>query len=246
MPTISLWSSCNKEEIRELYELDTIISNHELSGDYNILERGLDYESLKVPTYYDKYITIVEDVISTTLVGQPIVVPTVYSSTVSGNFTRNNCGDGFITSPIVYSVTEVSFISLFDAQSKASVRLAAEGQSYANEIGVCNCAIAIQSTPVTYNGSRGTITINAQYATEFSIDGVVYQNSNVFSDLPVGTYRVYARKGNNCTITTTVQITEQAQNYDIVNISYGATNCILDYTGEGTIVNITLGASTCN
>ncbi len=53
--------------------------------------------------------------------------------------------------------------------------------------------------PTTCNGSDGVITINAQGATEYSIDnGVTYQASHIFTGLGVGTYRIKVKEASGC------------------------------------------------
>jgi hypothetical protein len=56
-----------------------------------------------------------------------------------------------------------------------------------------------------FNGNDGKITVNASGGTgtlSYSIDGVNYQSSNVFSGLTIGIYSITVKDANNCTKTT--------------------------------------------
>lgn len=65
----------------------------------------------------------------------------------------------------------------------------------------------IVTTDEICNGDcMGTITINANGATLFSIDGVNYQASNVFNNLCAGSYTAYAQDINTCVATDTCSI----------------------------------------
>jgi SprB repeat len=60
------------------------------------------------------------------------------------------------------------------------------------------------------NTNNGTITATGTGGTaplEYSLNGTVYQVSNIFTGLAPGTYTVYVKDANNCFSTTTVTIT---------------------------------------
>ena len=66
-------------------------------------------------------------------------------------------------------------------------------------------AVTINSvTPVDetcFGDCDGSITIDATAATEYSLDGVTYQASNVFNSLCPGNYTVYAQDASGCGVT---------------------------------------------
>lgn len=58
----------------------------------------------------------------------------------------------------------------------------------------------IQINDFTSNNSATIITTSGNY--EFSLDGINYQDSNVFNNLEAGEYLVYVQDKNGCGITT--------------------------------------------
>ena len=68
-------------------------------------------------------------------------------------------------------------------------------------------SIAISSVDESC-GRLGSITVNAvgMSPIEYSLDGITFQSSNIFTNLTHGTYTVYVRDANNCTATGTVAI----------------------------------------
>lgn len=81
-------------------------------------------------------------------------VITYTSASQSGNFTRNNCGAGYISSPVTYTVSAGAFSSIIsqsDADQQAQNYLNANGQNYANINGTC-----MQSVPVTLSNNTNT------------------------------------------------------------------------------------------
>ena len=53
----------------------------------------------------------------------------------------------------------------------------------------------------------GTITVNATGANQYSIDGVSYQTSNIFSNLCAGAYVIYVQDGSGCISTDSTTVT---------------------------------------
>jgi YD repeat-containing protein len=84
-----------------------------------------------------------------------------YSVAKSADFTRNNCGVGFIGTVVTYTVQAgryTSLISQADADQKATNDVAANGQSYANTNGYCNSTQVLKygsltGTSVTFTTS---------------------------------------------------------------------------------------------
>lgn len=97
---------------------------------------------------------------------------------------------------------------------------------------------ATSSNVLCNGGSTGTITV-AQPAAgaapyEYSLDGVNWQSSNVFSGLPAGSYTVYYRSGNGCSGTLTRTITEPA----VLNATSSTTAAVCNGQSNG-IVTVT-------
>lgn len=67
-------------------------------------------------------------------------LPTLYNTEQSGEFTRNNCGTGFIPSKVTYVVPAnkyYSFVSVEEANQLAQNDVNVNGQNYANTKGNC-------------------------------------------------------------------------------------------------------------
>ncbi len=78
-----------------------------------------------------------------------------------------------------------------------------------------------------------TITVNASGGTgnlEYSIDGVNFQGSNVFPNLPNGTYTVIVLDENGCTATTTATVS--VNNLNILAAITQGIDCFGEMTGE--------------
>ena len=88
--------------------------------------------------------------------------------------------------------------------------------------------------PVVCNGQgNGTITVTASGGItpyQYSVDGTTWQGNNTFS-VPAGTYTVYIRDNNSCTITRTVTVTEP----NAVTASAVTTNASCNGGPDGTI-----------
>lgn len=71
--------------------------------------------------------------------------------------------------------------------------------------------LTAQSTPVTNGSSDGTITAVASGGTapyQYSLDGIAWQASNLFTGLSTGVYIVYVQDANGCSSLITVQLTQ--------------------------------------
>ena len=69
--------------------------------------------------------------------------------------------------------------------------------------------VTATSVPAQCGQSNGRIDANSsggQNPTRHSIDGINYQSSGTFNNIPPGTYTVYARDANGCISTTTVVV----------------------------------------
>ena len=71
-------------------------------------------------------------------------------------------------------------------------------------------SLAATATPTACGANTGTITANGSGGTaplQYSIDGITYQASNIFTALATGIYTVYVKDANGCIRTTVVTIT---------------------------------------
>jgi hypothetical protein len=83
---------------------------------------------------------------------------------------------------------------------------------------IVTCDLALTSIEIddvtTFGGNDGEITINATSTNtpiEYSLDGITYQLSNVFSGLTAGLKAIYIKDDNNCSIVDSVIITQPAE-----------------------------------
>jgi len=113
---------------------------------------------------------------------------------------------------------------------------------------------AVNVTPTSCGGSDGTITIEATGTPtlQFSINGgTSFQNSNVFTGLPVGTYPIVVRDGNGC-LATSVANVGTTNGPQITDINSTNTTCgdpngsieIIASGGSGTLMYSIDGGAT--
>jgi len=112
---------------------------------------------------------------------QPVVA-TVYSSTRTESFTRNNCGAGSTGSAINYSQTYTSTISQADADSTAAAdgTFEASGQAFAND-GTNGATCTVNPPAPTYNltieneASVASITaVSIEGAENYNYSGILH------------------------------------------------------------------------
>jgi hypothetical protein len=127
---------------------------------------------------------------------------TYFSNTESGNYTRNNCGTGYVGSTVTYTVPPGKYSSTTSqaaADNQAISDVTTNGQSYANTNGTC--------TPL--ENVNYTNTHSNQFSVRFTnlTTNVIYNftaNANVsvstsMGQVPSGTYTVYICPINNYT-----------------------------------------------
>lgn len=101
-----------------------------------------------------------------------------------------------------------------NAQGNTGFDGTSQGSSFGNLPSPLPSALAVtaSSTPVTCNGSNdATITITASGGLtpySYSVDGVNFQLSNVFSGLAGGSYTAYVSSNSSCLVNSTVNVTE--------------------------------------
>ncbi len=88
--------------------------------------------------------------------------------------------------------------------------------------------VTATTTPVTSGSANGTITAIASGGTapyQYSLDGITYQASNVFTGLTTGVYIVYVQDANGCTAVQTVQLTQVSNCNQIIVPSASPVSC---------------------
>jgi hypothetical protein len=86
------------------------------------------------------------------------------------------------------------------------------GQFTVNATNPCTSTITINTTTTTATpclaAGDGSITVNASGSTNFTynINGGAFQTSNVFNNLPAGSYSVIAKDASGCSSTSTVNV----------------------------------------
>lgn len=119
-----------------------------------------------------------------------------------------------------------------------------DGNCTGTAIAVVNQAVGgltvtASSTDENCGNADGTITATATGATQYSLDGVVWQAGATFSGLTAGTYTVYAEDAGGCQGSTTVVVNAN-NNAPTITASSTDENCS---AGDGTItLNATGGA----
>jgi hypothetical protein len=136
--------------------------------------------------------------------GQPEACSVYGNVQKSGNFTRNNCGAGYIGSTVTYTIpanSYYSFTSQSEADTKAQGDVDQNGQAYANNNGTCtqvwyntqqsgnftptNCTSGYSGLPVTFLVYANTYssTVSQAAADQLAINAVTaggqnYANTN--------------------------------------------------------------------
>ncbi|MFN5983520.1 MAG: gliding motility-associated C-terminal domain-containing protein [Fluviicola sp.] len=92
---------------------------------------------------------------------------------------------------------------------------------------------SITATDALCNGScDGTITITSPLATQFSVDGINFQASNVFNGLCAGTYTATAQDANGCSESQQIIIDQPTQ---LTQLSIPEDGMFICYNGFGTL-----------
>jgi gliding motility-associated-like protein len=102
-------------------------------------------------------------------------------------------------------------------------------------ITISDLKVVANAPDIACGQSTGNITVTASGGVapyQYSLDGVTYQSSNVFSALPAGSYTVHVKDATGCTGQTNVSFSPTPN----ATISGGTTIC----AGAGTTLDITL------
>jgi hypothetical protein len=157
---------------------------------------------------------------------------TYFSNTESGNFTRNNCGTGYVGSLATYTVPPGKYsstVSQAAADNQAISDVSSNGQTYANTHGTC--------TPLENVNYTDTRTF--QYSVRFTNNatGTIYNftaNANVttstlLGQVPSGTYTVYIcpvtnyNPNNNYTVQGITQTSVVCATFNNISVTSTAT-----------------------
>lgn len=104
-----------------------------------------------------------------------------------------------------------------------------------------SATVVVQNTRCN-GGSDGSLMVNISNGVppyQYSMDGVNYQGSNIFTGLPAGSYTVYFRDNNNCSGTQVVEIIEPSPL--VLSIVDEPASCFGENDGRITI-NVTGGS----
>ena len=133
----------------------------------------------------------------------------------TGTITANATGG---TAPLQYSLDNISyqagniFTGLATGNYTVYVKDANGCIRYVNVVvnNISGLTLSGSSVSSTCIGSTGTITALASGGVaplQYSINGTVYQASNIFTNVAPGVYTLYVRDANNCIVTRTVTVT---------------------------------------
>lgn len=126
---------------------------------------------------------------------------------------------------------------------RAIINQACSGAQFERIFSIIAPLISTTTTPSTCTQNIGTVTVTGSSGTlpyTYSIDGVNFQNSNLFSSLAVGTYTITIKDAIGCKNTKLVSIPLSGVNTVTVSAGPGATIC----EGTGTNLNAISNAST--
>lgn len=137
----------------------------------------------------------------------------------TGSFSGLAAGVYMITAKDGAGCTSVSKVNVFDADGPSNIMT-----THTN----VNC----------HGGTDGTINVisvtGGTGVLQYSINGIVYQTSNVFTGLPMGIYNVSVKDANGCVGNTTVTITEP--NAFVINATVVNVLCNGSQTGSVTLL----------
>ncbi len=171
-------------------------------------------------------------------------------ATLDNDISCNNANDGQIsvsvnggTAPLEYSLDGMNFqmSNTFTGLSEGSYNITVRD---ANNFTIMSTAIQVNNpTVLSANSSvnMDDVTVNASGGTGalmYSLDGMNFQSSNVFSDLANGMYTITIQDENNCTTTTMATV---AVNTLLVQAS--GTNISCFGANDGTLTVIASGGT---
>jgi len=110
---------------------------------------------------------------------------------------------------------------------------------------VSGLSLAVSTISSSCSSNNGVITATATGGVaplQFSINGTVYQASNIFSGLASGNYTVYVKDANGCIVTKQAivgSVTGPSLSLNIVNATCGTSSGAIVATGTGGVLPLT-------
>ncbi|MDW8273399.1 MAG: gliding motility-associated C-terminal domain-containing protein, partial [Chitinophagales bacterium] len=102
-------------------------------------------------------------------------------------------------------------------------------------VNCCAIQVSASATSTTCGNNNGSITVNITTAGNppyrYSLDGVNYQSSNIFANLPGGTYTIYVLDNSNCGDTVTALVNPSSNNL-VINFNVVQPGCVAPNSGS--------------
>lgn len=185
-------------------------------------QAGTSFTGL-APGTYILYVRDITGCIGTTVV----VVPALAGPSISASSTATSCSSntGTITAngtggtaPLQYSLDGTNyqagnvFTNLAAGNYTVYVRdangcIRSVNLTLSNVSGLTLAASSLASNCSSNTGIITATTTGGIAPLQYSLDGVTYQASNQFANIPSGTYTVYVKDANNCIVSTSVIVT---------------------------------------
>jgi large repetitive protein len=150
--------------------------------------------------------------------------------------------NGQTATHIVTSNTTVTLVSVLSVDDDEPDEVCITFINQTINITISNPNLTLTPADPSCGLSNGSLTANASNGTspyQFSIDGVNFQNSNVFTNLSAGTYTVTVSDFNNCTDTQTATLT----NPDAPTLTVTTMNPTCGNTDGSITINATGGVT---
>jgi hypothetical protein len=185
-----------------------------------------------------------------------VTVTNTAGPTLSAATTPTSCGaeDGVITAtgsggtaPLTYSIDGITFQSsgVFSALSSGSYTVTVKDANgcistvIVNVSNASGLSLTASSLATPCSGNNGSITATATGGVgslQYSIDGITYQSSNVFTNVAAGDYTVMVVDGNGCSATADVTVGivfSPTVTAATVNATCNSNNGTINATGAG-------------
>lgn len=207
------------------------------------------------------YVALVRDATGC-IGGVSVTVANIAGPLITATTTPSSClvNDGTITAngtsgtpPLEYSLDGVTYVpgNVFSGLAPGIYTVyVRDGIGCVKSITVtvgnaAGLALTISSISSSCATVNGVLTVNATGGTaplQYSLNGVVYQLSNVFSGLAPGSYTVYVRDANGCVVTRPAIVGSTvgpSLSVTTLNATCGANNAVIRVTGSGGVAPLT-------